>query len=70
MTEPKPAEPHDRFWHFLWAIAGIAALGYGIVGMIAQFSQPNRHMLALVWFAIASVGGLSMMSFVWKSRGD
>ncbi len=70
MADPTQPESRDRFWHFLWATAGVAALSYGIVGIVAQFSQPNRHMLGLPWFIVAAVGGLSMISFVWKSHDD
>jgi hypothetical protein len=68
MSESVPQKPGDRFWHLIWAVAGVAALGYGIVGIIAQFTQPNRHILALPWFIVAAVGGVSMISFVWKSK--
>lgn len=70
MSESTPSQTGDRFWHVIWALAGVAALSYGIVGIIAHFSQPNRHMLGLPWFIIAAVGGLSMMSFVWKANSD
>jgi hypothetical protein len=70
MSEPKTSDSQDRFWHFIWAVAGVAALAYGITGIIAQMTQPNRHPLALPWFIIATVGGLSMISFVWRAGGD
>ncbi len=74
MATPQPSEtnvdPQDRIWHFLWGLAGSAALIYGLVGVTACLSQPNRHSMALVWFIVAAVGGLSMISFVWRSGGD
>lgn len=57
----------ERFWHVVWAVAGLAATVYGCVGVYAQFTQPNRHPFAVVWFIIAAVGGASMISFVWRS---
>ncbi len=69
MAEPKSSDTNDRLWHFVWAIAGVGALTYGIVGIVAQIIEPNRHPLALPWFIVATVGGLSMMSFIWRS-GD
>lgn len=69
MAETQTSEQQDRFWHFLWALAGVVAFAYGVVGLIAYITQNNRHILALPWFIAAAVGGLSMMSFVWRSRG-
>lgn len=70
MSDNESSEPHDRFWHFIWALAGVVALSYGVVGIVAQLTQTNRHFLALPWFLVAAIGGLSMMSFVWRSHGE
>jgi hypothetical protein len=70
MSDRESSDLQDRFWHFIWALAGVVALGYGVVGIVAQLTQGNRHVLALPWFIIAAIGGLSMISFVWRSSGD
>ncbi len=70
MSDSESTGTQDRFWHIVWAVAGVIALTYGVVGIVAQVTQSNRHFLALPWFIIASVGGLSMISFVWRSHGD
>lgn len=48
----------------------MAATVYGSVGVVAQFTQPDRHPFALVWFIIAAVGGASMISFAWRAGDD
>jgi len=68
---PKNTEStQDRFWHFIWALAGLAATIYGSFGIAAQISQPDRHPLAIVWFLVAGIGGLSMVSFSWRAKKD
>lgn len=69
-SESKSSEQSDRVWHLVWALAGVVALVYGVVGLIAYVTQGHRHIMALPWFLTAAGGGLSMMSFAWRSRGD
>ncbi len=70
MNDPtNQSEDHqDGFWHMLWAIAGTIALIYGCIGTVAFLTQGGRHAMAIVWFATAAIGGISMISFVWRER--